>query len=129
MHGGRLRRCADDDSLCPLHLATVVKPQPGSDGVHYDMPCPRPRQNACTLHVELNEPLIIGWAPIKSRDCSGPGNRIVGQSVLGLKGPQLLGEHFIEDCRSEEHTSELQSLMRISYAVFCLKTTTHILNV
>src|SRR3546814_5959512 len=31
-------------------------------------------------------------------------------------------------CRSEEHTSELQSLMRISYAVFCLQTqknTTH----
>src|SRR3546814_2399372 len=28
----------------------------------------------------------------------------------------------VEDpCRSEEHTSELQSLMRISYAVFCLK--------
>src|SRR3546814_8724116 len=33
--------------------------------------------------------------------------------------------------RSEEHTSELQSLMRISYAVFCLKkkTTTKILNI
>src|SRR3546814_3662024 len=31
--------------------------------------------------------------------------------------------------RSEEHTSELQSLMRISYAVFCLKTkTTHTTN-
>src|SRR3546814_10683184 len=29
--------------------------------------------------------------------------------------------HFYE--RSEEHTSELQSLMRISYAVFCLKKT------
>src|SRR3546814_8291819 len=28
--------------------------------------------------------------------------------------------------RSEEHTSELQSLMRISYAVFCLKTQTNI---
>src|SRR3546814_1842542 len=27
--------------------------------------------------------------------------------------------------RSEEHTSELQSLMRISYAVFCLKTKKH----
>src|SRR3546814_958239 len=27
----------------------------------------------------------------------------------------------IETARSEEHTSELQSLMRISYAVFCLK--------
>src|SRR3546814_2384745 len=33
----------------------------------------------------------------------------------------------IEAVRSEEHTSELQSLMRISYAVICLKkTTTHI---
>src|SRR3546814_8262976 len=29
--------------------------------------------------------------------------------------------------RSEEHTSELQSLMRISYAVFCLKKKTYIL--
>src|SRR3546814_6543747 len=28
----------------------------------------------------------------------------------------------VEQTRSEEHTSELQSLMRISYAVFCLKT-------
>src|SRR3546814_5717081 len=30
-----------------------------------------------------------------------------------------------ELARSEEHTSELQSLMRHSYAVFCLKKTTH----
>src|SRR3546814_8459345 len=30
--------------------------------------------------------------------------------------------------RSEEHTSELQSLMRISYAVFCLKKKKHIIN-
>src|SRR3546814_5818591 len=30
--------------------------------------------------------------------------------------------------RSEEHTSELQSLMRISYAVFCLKKKTHTLQ-
>src|SRR3546814_9197976 len=33
-------------------------------------------------------------------------------------GPTVIGD-FIS--RSEEHTSELQSLMRISYAVFCLK--------
>src|SRR3546814_3263190 len=32
------------------------------------------------------------------------------------------------DHRSEEHTSELQSLMRISYAVFCLKKTNTTLN-
>src|SRR3546814_9750386 len=31
--------------------------------------------------------------------------------------------------RSEEHTSELQSLMRISYAVFCLKKKIHIINI
>src|SRR3546814_4135899 len=36
-----------------------------------------------------------------------------------LNGPQL-PENAISQ-RSEEHTSELQSLMRISYAVFCLK--------
>src|SRR3546814_5720001 len=34
--------------------------------------------------------------------------------------PNLLSSR-IEENRSEEHTSELQSLMRISYAVFCLK--------
>src|SRR3546814_7615643 len=39
--------------------------------------------------------------------------------VLAAIDSGLLG---IEDaCRSEEHTSELKSLMRISYAVFCLK--------
>src|SRR3546814_2553131 len=31
------------------------------------------------------------------------------------------GQQIQESSRSEEHTSELQSLMRISYAVFCLK--------
>src|SRR3546814_2862102 len=35
---------------------------------------------------------------------------------------QLVGKHVTDQPRrSEEHTSELQSLMRISYAVFCLK--------
>src|SRR3546814_6873475 len=39
--------------------------------------------------------------------------------ALGQKGLAVKGD------RSEEHTSELQSLMRISYAVFCLKKKTH----
>src|SRR3546814_7801144 len=43
--------------------------------------------------------------------------------------PHLLADINIVLLRSEEHTSELQSLMRISYAVFCLKkkitTNTH----
>src|SRR3546814_1824686 len=47
---------------------------------------------------------------------------------LGAAFVRILG-YFREDgtksvaARSEEHTSELQSLMRISYAVFCLKKT------
>src|SRR3546814_2764785 len=51
--------------------------------------------------------------------------------VAGNEGPRnVMVDHFdaiglgIDDyeiVRSEEHTSELQSLMRISYAVFCLK--------
>src|SRR3546814_6132101 len=35
-------------------------------------------------------------------------------------------DHRAADYRSEEHTSELQSLMRITYAVFCLKKTNKI---
>src|SRR3546814_3632139 len=35
--------------------------------------------------------------------------------------PNDLALAFLRRARSEEHTSELQSLMRISYAVFCLK--------
>src|SRR3546814_2270917 len=43
--------------------------------------------------------------------------------VAPIAGP-ILGGWITENySRSEEHTSELQSLMRISYAVFCLKKT------
>src|SRR3546814_4228000 len=44
--------------------------------------------------------------------------------ALGSGGADVVGAHHVEHrgaLRSEEHTSELQSLMRISYAVFCLK--------
>src|SRR3546814_9208567 len=42
--------------------------------------------------------------------------------VAGLNQPAIApDETFVYEFRSEEHTSELQSLMRISYAVFCLK--------
>src|SRR3546814_1779721 len=41
----------------------------------------------------------------------------LGLSDIGV----IQADHAMTDWRSEEHTSELQSLMRISYAVFCLK--------
>src|SRR3546814_6804475 len=56
----------------------------------------------------------------------------LGREELGERGTAaglLLGQDHLADIgRSEEHTSELQSLMRISYAVFCLKkkTKTHL---
>src|SRR3546814_3929431 len=42
--------------------------------------------------------------------------------------PKVHGGLLAVRDRSEEHTSELQSLMRISYAVFCLKKKTHVSN-
>src|SRR3546814_4194292 len=44
---------------------------------------------------------------------------LLGEAGAGHRRQQGGAEH----ARSEEHTSELQSLMRISYAVFCLKKT------
>src|SRR3546814_2118468 len=47
---------------------------------------------------------------------------------LDAQGPHAALEdcrRAIDEARSEEHTSELQSPMRISYAVFCLKTKTN----
>src|SRR3546814_6754254 len=43
------------------------------------------------------------------------------EKVSSERGRRIDGRDSL-DGRSEEHTSELQSLMRISYAVFCLKT-------
>src|SRR3546814_1587545 len=45
------------------------------------------------------------------------GASVAAAGVIGFVG--LIVPHLVR--RSEEHTSELQSLMRISYAVFCLK--------
>src|SRR3546814_10510529 len=51
----------------------------------------------------------------------------IEQVVGELRSAHRLEHHAREDRleRSEEHTSELQSLMRISYAVFCLKKKTN----
>src|SRR3546814_10269906 len=50
------------------------------------------------------------------------GGRIVEQHDAAIVGPRRKGQVVLHRRpRSEEHTSELQSPMRISYAVFCLK--------
>src|SRR3546814_6629510 len=50
----------------------------------------------------------------------GISERDAEQQLAGF-APQPQGLAHSRRIRSEEHTSELQSLMRISYAVFCLK--------
>src|SRR3546814_4715056 len=58
------------------------------------------------------------------------GSSVVGWLVTYAQIPQAFAAWCMETLqdpwliiRSDEHTSELQSLMRISYAVFCLKKT------
>src|SRR3546814_8082791 len=83
----------------------------GSDPVH---PCGRCRQI-------LNEAAERSKTDILVHCASGDGSAIKSYRLSELLpaafGPKALG--LIPD-RSEEHPSELQSLLRISYAVFCL---------
>src|SRR3546814_6383712 len=63
----------------------------------------------------------VGQRKLKFAAIGEPGQRIVQRLVF----------QFLLDfmrVRSEEHTSELQSLMRISYAVFCFKKKTYTHN-
>src|SRR3546814_9423437 len=60
-------------------------------------------------------PIDFERIPIQILKVGGLGTH----NCLGLA--KAKGAKFFLASRSEEHTSELQSLMRISYAVFCLK--------
>src|SRR3546814_10835658 len=70
-----------------------------------------------------------GWVGIQAAGVAQIGHDLVvdcfqhaaSQRCLGGRAKAYGYGHAIAFSRSEEHTSELQSLMRISYAVFCLK--------
>src|SRR3546814_4009622 len=55
-------------------------------------------------------------------------NSLPQPTVARVHGSAFAGGLGLVSVRSEEHTSELQSLMRISYAVFCLKKKTNLPN-
>src|SRR3546814_7343534 len=55
--------------------------------------------------------------PQAASSSAGASTSIAYDAARGVD----IGFDMENSCRSEEHTSELQSLMRISYAVFCLK--------
>src|SRR3546814_5784661 len=72
-------------------------------------------------------PQLCGWAPLPRRcepfergNAILHGHQVHHAVVLDLRAPLQLARRLAE-VRSEEHTSDLQSLMRISYAVSCLK--------
>src|SRR3546814_1303675 len=95
------------------------------------------------LHLVAEGAVVGGHHREGDEAGAGDGDRIAagvhagdvqaaGAQRLELRGVRLhrkegdflaghLGQVRDEAVRSEEHTSELQSLMRISYAVFCLK--------
>src|SRR3546814_4659436 len=61
------------------------------------------------------------------RRIDDPALAITPDTLLFMRGAGPIGypgAAEVVNMRSEEHTSELQSLMRISYAVFCLNKTT-----
>src|SRR3546814_2797502 len=70
---------------------------------------------------------ILALAGLGERDHADAGNTGSGHNITPWpSASQRTGDDQLHDfvgpaVRSEEHTSELQSLMRISYAVFCLK--------
>src|SRR3546814_10232228 len=67
------------------------------------------------------EPILI---PKHERRFTGFDDKIIAMYARGMTVREIQGflaEQYGTEVRSEEHTSELQSLMRISYAVFCLK--------
>src|SRR3546814_4526274 len=70
--------------------------------------------------VFQNGTLDQGWWP--DGLYTPPSEEAMKSDLVFLKkaGFNMLRKHIKVE-RSEEHTSELQSLMRISYAVFCLK--------
>src|SRR3546814_4426184 len=108
----------------------------------------RRRHTRCALGTGVQTcalPILLATAPASSRPLWEPSRRRLSWKngaqafVYSAEEPgQLRGpEHHLAWCdelakwahateawRSEEHTSELQSLMRISYAVFCLKKKT-----
>src|SRR3546814_2633816 len=80
------------------------------------------------LRIEIDaQQVAVAQRPDLRRHAALVGEGVVGRlAAVVVEAHQLaeVGLHVlrgIELLRSEEHTSELQSLMRISYAVFCLK--------
>src|SRR3546814_7070331 len=77
----------------------------------------QPRGLPAARRAAGHRPRALGG---RARRCRRRCRRSDGRHVQ-RDAPDVPADDAGDDGRSEEHTSELQSLMRISYAVFCLK--------
>src|SRR3546814_8189427 len=94
-----------------------------SDVCSSDLPLQLQRGKHLPLHGLLN--LLQLHRPARDRGCENPRRRAVPDQLLcRLRCHHWRRRNRHSSWRSE-HTSELQSLMRISYAVFCLKKKKH----
>src|SRR3546814_10493249 len=87
----------------------------------YGVPCPMKARIFVTLKGGVLDPQ--GKAIHYALEGLGFGgvNDVRAGKLIELDLADGTSDEDIDAMRSEEHTSELQSLMRISYAVFCLK--------
>src|SRR3546814_7734326 len=79
-------------------------------------------QHAIERMIRCNIPASVAASPINHERQRGDCAREQIDASPRRSEPKHASRS--DRARSEEHTSELQSLMRISYAVFCLKKTT-----
>src|SRR3546814_5524216 len=70
-------------------------------------------------HGDTSRMYLVGDVPIKAKRLVEVTYECLMLGIEQAKPGNSMGD--VAHARSEEHTSELQSLMRISYAVFCLK--------
>src|SRR3546814_5474271 len=86
---------------------------------HSHAPQGEPSSSSAAAPSAAKTMLIIeirfGETPVRASHALKRWTRTLPRAAIGRRLPAFGAE------RSEEHTSELQSLMRISYAVFCLK--------
>src|SRR3546814_9644219 len=71
--------------------------------------------------ADAHRRLLLG--PAQARPDAGGGG-LCRRAAAGRARGGVVRRQHLHSARSEEHTSELQSLMRTSYAVFCLKKKT-----
>src|SRR3546814_6630029 len=77
------------------------------------------------LTSELRRQEVQTWKKVIRVISHELNNSLAPIASLAHSGAELIRREQVQRIeRSEEHTSELQSLMRISYAVFCLKKKT-----